>query len=208
MIKQQLRTGDVLDEQILALFRDIPRDDFVPNRFKSFAYADMQIELPHQQRMMTPLEEGLLLQSLQLQPHETVLEIGTGTGFLTALLSRLCQQVISVDYYADFTNTARSHLQNHNCHNVELITGNGYEGWLDKAPYDVIVFTGAKESLTETVRLQLLPGGRVFTLLGQSPVIVGQRHQLNTKGEWQSDVIFETNLPPLLSSVKSRHFVF
>ena len=99
MIKQQLRTGDVIDESILELFREIARDEFVPAKYKDFAYSDMQLELAHQQRMMTPLEEAKILQALNLTGNETVLEVGTGTGFLTALLSRRCKKLISVDNY-------------------------------------------------------------------------------------------------------------
>ena len=97
MVKQQLRTGDVLNSSILDLYTEIPREEFVPNQFKHFAYSDMQIDLAHEQRMMTPLEEAKLLQALDLRGNEVVLEVGTGTGFLTALLSRLCKKVISID---------------------------------------------------------------------------------------------------------------
>ena len=103
MIKQQLRTGNVLNESILALYEKFPRENFVPSLYSSMAYSDMQVPLAHGQCMMTPLEEGLILQALALKGHETVLEVGTGTGFFTALLSQLCKKVISVDYFSEFT---------------------------------------------------------------------------------------------------------
>lgn len=208
MIKQQLRTGDVLDETILNLYADIARDAFVPTRFKHVAYSDMQIELAHHQRMMTPLEEARILQALALKGHETVLEIGTGTGFFTALLSRLCKKVISVDYYADFTTHARRHLDEYHCINVELFTGDGHLGWLDNAPYDAIVFTGALPYLTDTHRLQLLPGGKLVAMIGTAPVMQAQLHTLDQQGTWHETLLFETNVPSLIDKSKSAVFVF
>ena len=168
----------------------------------------MQIALPHDQRMLTPLEEGLLLQALALKGHEVVLEVGTGTGFLTALLSRLCKKVISIDYYADFTTSARRHLDEYKCNNVELLTGDASGGWLDKAPYDAIVITGAIESLSESQRLQLLPGGKLFAIIGKEPVMQGQLHSLDHNKLWQKEVLFETNIPPLINKIKVNDFVF
>ena len=208
MVKQQLRTGDVLNETILALYNEIARDEFVPNQFKHFAYSDMQIDLPHHQRMMTPLEEAKLLQALALRGGEVVLEVGTGTGFLTALLSRLCKKVISVDYYPDFTLQARRLLTEHQRANVELVTGDGSQGWLDLAPFDVIVFTGAMEQLTDIQRLQLLPGGKLFAIIGKQPVMQGQLHTLDHNGHWTRQVVFETCIPPLVDQLKYTNFDF
>ena len=208
MIKQQLRTGDVLRDAILELYQEIRREEFVPESYKHFAYSDMQITLPHQQRMMTPLEEAKLVQTLALQGHEVVLEIGTGTGFLTALLSQLCKKVISIDYYADFTNQAKQTLSNHGCKNVELHTGDACRGWIESAPYDVIVFTGSLENLEEVHRLQLLPGGKLFALIGKEPIMQGQLHTLDHLGNWHMDIIFETNIPPLIDKLKTKDFVF
>lgn len=208
MVKQQLRTGEVLDETILSLFETMPRHEFLPPNLQSFAYCDLQIELPHKQRMMTPLEEGKLLQALALKKTETVLEVGTGTGFLTALLSKLCKQVISIDYFPDFTEAAKKKLANHHCTNVELLTGDASRGWLEKAPYEVIVFTGSLEELEETQRLQLLPGGRLFAVIGKEPVMQGQVHHLDHNGNWHSQLIFETNIPPLINPLKPKDFVF
>lgn len=208
MVKQQLRTGNVVDGRILSLFESTPRGEFLPVKFRDFAYSDMQIPLAHEQCMMTPLEEALLLQSLELKGHEVVLEIGTGTGFLTKLLSKLCKKVISVDYYADFTSSARQKLTKHQCSNVELYTGDGSQGWLDAAPYDVIIFSGALDKLTEIIRLQLAPGGKLFAIIGTNPVMQAQLHTLDIDGEWHERVIFETCLPPLIDHSKPKHFIF
>ncbi len=208
MITQQLRTGHVLDEQILTLFNEIPRHNFVPNHLQHFAYSDMQIELPHQQRMMTPLEEALLLQALKLSGSETVLEVGTGSGFLTALLSRLSKKVVSVDYFQDLTLSATNHLRQHECNHVELFTGDACQGWFDQAPYDVIVLTGAVDAITETHKLQVLPGGKLFAIVGKSPIMQGQLHRLSHDNTWSVDVVFETCLPPLIDPLKRTDFIF
>lgn len=208
MIKQQLRTGDVLNDKILDLYTQIPRDEFVPELMRNFAWSDSQIPLAHGQRMLAPLEEGRILQALNLQGHETVLEVGTGTGFFTALLSRLCQKVISIDYYQDFTQAARAKLAQYHCDNVELITGDGCRGWLDKAPYDVIVMTGAIDAITETHRLQVLPGGKLCAIVGREPVMQCLLLTLDHNNNWTETVLFETCVPALINKLKPKEFQF
>lgn len=208
MVKQQLRTGNVLNEVILDLFEQVPRHHFVPEEFAPFAYSDMQIPLGHGQRMLTPLEEGSILQALDLQGHETVLEIGTGSGFFTALLSKLCRTVVSIDFFAEFTKNAASKLQAHRCDNVELITGDACRGYLEKAPFDVIVYTGAVEQLTDIQKLQVVPGGKLFAILGNFPVMQAYLYELNHKEEWQEQFLFETEIPHLLDALKTKAFVF
>ncbi|VEG92410.1 protein-L-isoaspartate O-methyltransferase family protein [Legionella spiritensis] len=208
MVKQQLRTGDVLDETILELYDKIPRHDFVPATMRDFAYSDMQIPLGYGERMMTPLEEGKILQALALNGHETVLEVGTGSGYLTALLSRLSHKVISIDYYADFTGNARKNLEQHQCNNVELLTGDGCRGWLDKAPFEVMILTGAVETITETHRLQILPGGKLCAIVGKDPVMQCKLFSLDFQGNWEETVLFDTNIPPLIDKLKPKEFVF
>lgn len=208
MIKQQLRTGDVLDEKILKLFDQFPRHEFVPETYADFAYSDMQIPLAHGQRMMTPLEEGQLLQSLELTGKEVVLEVGTGSGYFTTLLSALCKKVISLDYFEDFTKKAGQKLEQHGRSNVQLITGDACRGWLELAPYDRVIFTGAIEALTETHRLQVLPGGKLFAIVGKAPVMQGQLHALDHEGNWTKTIIFETELPALINKLKPKEFIF
>lgn len=208
MIKQQLRTNLVLDETILDLYNQVPRHDFLPPHLAPFAYSDMQIPLAHNQRMLTPLEEALILQALALKGHETVLEIGTGTGFFTALLSKLCKKVISVDYYPEFTTMAAAHLKAHHCDNVQLITGDGCRGWIEQAPYDVVVFTGSLEMLTKTHQLQVVPGGKMFAFIGKSPRVQGRLFQLDHHENWHESLVFETDIPPLVDLLKPKEFVF
>lgn len=208
MVKQQLRTGDVLDEAILDLYRDIPRELFVPKKYQSFAYSDIQIPLAHDQRMLTPLEEGKILQALDLQGTETVLEIGTGTGYFTALLSKLAKRVVSVEYFDNLMAQAENNLSQISCNNITLCCGDGYNGWLDEAPYDVIVINGGIESLTEMHRLQVLPGGKLFAIVGVPPVMQGQLHRLDHQENWSMTLLFETNTPLLINKLRRERFQF
>lgn len=203
MIKQQLRTNGVLSENILSLYDKIPRDAFVPQALSHVAYSDSHLPLPHDECMMTPLEEGQILESLSLTGNEHVLEIGTGTGFLTTLLSHLAKHVTSIDYYADFTEAAEKRLRTHGTHNTTLITGDASLGWLDKAPYDVVVYTGALEKLSDMHKLQVVPGGKLFAVTGEAPAMRGELHELDRNGGWHSTLIFETVLPLLVSPAMS-----
>lgn len=208
LIKQQLRTGGVLNEDILALYQDIPRHEFVPSQFQPFAYSDLQIRLPHDQRMMTPLEEAITLQALKLNGTETILEIGTGTGFFTALLSRLCKKVISIDYFENFTQSAETRLKQFECNNVELFTGDACHGWSEAAPYDVIIYTGAIQSLTDTERLQLTPNGKLFAISGNEPAMKAYIHHLDNQGKWTIELMFETCLPYIIDPNRHSSFTF
>ena len=209
MIKQQLRTNGVLSEKILDLYEKLPRHEFVPGHFKHFAYSDLQIELSHEQRMMTPVEEVSILQALNLNGKETVLEIGTGSGFLTALLSQLAKKVISVEYFQDMTTLAAEKLKKYECNNVELLTSDASRGFFEKAPYDVIIITSAIEDLSDTLKLQVAPMGKLFAIIGEKPLMQGRLYQLDSDSKWSYKILFETCLPMLIdkSSLK-EHFVF
>ncbi len=200
MIKQQLRTGDITDTHVLSLYDKIPRDLFVPEVLQNVAYSDLQLALPHNQRMMTPLEEATILQALALKGNEQVLEIGTGSGFFTALLSHSAAHVTSIDYYPEFTEQAQKKLNIHGMGNITLITGDASQGWLDKAPYDVVVYTGAIPKLHDMQRLQVVPGGKLFTVTGISPVMQGELHILSHDEVWQTKKLFETELPLLINN--------
>jgi protein-L-isoaspartate(D-aspartate) O-methyltransferase len=208
MVKQQLRTNDVLNESILHLYDLVPRHQFVPEQYAAFAYSDMQIPLGHGQKMLTPLEESIILQALELTGKETILEVGTGSGFFTALLSKLCKKVISIDCFADFTSAAASKLKAHHCDNVELITGDASRGWLEKAPYDVVIFTGAFERITQTQKLQILPGGKLVSIEGKSPIMQARLYALDHEAVWTESLLFETEIPPLIDHLKPKEFVF
>ncbi|MDX2345825.1 MAG: protein-L-isoaspartate O-methyltransferase [Legionella sp.] len=209
MIKQQLRTGNITDKRVLALYDKLPRDLFVPEALQPVAYSDLQLPLAHNERMMTPLEEATILQALALKGDEHVLEIGTGSGFLTALLSHSAKKVTSIDCYAEFTEAAEKKLNRHGNGNITLITGDASKGWVDKAPYDVVVYTGALKKLNKMHRLQVIPGGKLFAVIGESPVMQGELHTLSHDEIWQTQSLFETELPVLINqALPAEHFVF
>lgn len=208
MVKQQLRTGDVLNEKILELYNIVPRESFVPANMREFAYSDMQIPLPNHQRMFTPLEEGTILQALQLQGTETVLEVGTGSGYLTALLSKLAKKVISIEYFQDLSEAAAKKLAEHECNNVELITGDAARGWVERAPYDVVIMGGAIEFVGKTLQLQVIPGGKLITILGKEPLMQCVMFSLSHDEKWQQEFLFETYVPELIDKLKPKEFVF
>lgn len=208
MIKQQLRTNDVLDDDLLRLIASIPREEFVPPEYRAFAFADMHIPIGHDQVMMTPVEESQLLVSMNIRPTDTVLEIGTGTGYLTSLLAKLAKRVITIDYYSDFTEAARRRLTALDIENVQFITGDACRGWLDLAPYDVIISTGGHKRLPSLFVPQLTPQGRMFAIVGQAPVMTGERCSLDANGHWQKSMVFETCLPLLIDRGDKGDFVF
>lgn len=214
MIKQQLRTCDVVDEEVLALLKNTPREHFVPAVYQAFAFADMNIPIGHGQVMMTPLEEAKIIQALHIQPKETVLEVGTGTGYMTALLAQLAKEVISVEYFADFCQQARIKIKQ--CHlenKAKILKGDASKGWPTMAPYDVIVMTGSIPILPEDLKSQLKEGGRLFAIVGVEPsmeALVVERSLKTSAGaqQWSVENLFETELPSLINAITKESFVF
>ncbi|MDR9437664.1 MAG: protein-L-isoaspartate O-methyltransferase, partial [Thiohalophilus sp.] len=143
MIEQQIRPWEVLDQQVLDLLIEVPREDFVPPEFRKLAFTDMNIPLGHDEVMMSPKFEARMLQGLTVRPDDTILEVGTGSGYVTALLARLGKHVYSVDLHGDFVEAAQAKLNAHNIHNVTLDVGDAAHGWDKHAPYDVICITGS-----------------------------------------------------------------
>lgn len=208
LIKQQLRTAEILDHKVLDLYSSLDRSQFVPKLYSDFAYSDQQIPLPHDQCMLTPVEEGKILQSLNLSGCETVLEIGTGSGFLTALLAKSAKKVVSIEYFTDLTKQAELNLAPLNQDNIELITGDAAKGWLDGAPYDAVVMTAAVDRLEQSHRLQVMPGGKLFAIVGRAPIMYGQMHYLSHDEKWSMEELFETNVPTMIDKSKPKEFVF
>ena len=208
MIKQQLRTGNIFDKKILDLYQSLPRDEYTPLSYRKFAYSDMQIPIAQQQSMLTPLEEAAILQALQLQGHETIVEIGTGTGFFSSLLSNFAKRVISVDCFEEFTLQAKKTCLAHGRTNIEFITGDGHNGWVNLAPYDVIILTGGIPNLTEVLKLQLCLGGKLFAIVGNRPAMAGNLYRVDHENRWTQDLIFETDTPMLIENSHQQRFVF
>ena len=208
MIEQQIRTWDVLDQDILDLIDSVPRDPFVPAEYRNVAYSDMQIPLGRDQVMMHPRVEARMLQALDVQPHEKVLEIGTGSGYVTALLSRLAEQVNSVEYIPEFKLEAAQRLAAHGCDNVQLEVGDAAQGWERHGPYDIIAITGSLPVLPEAFRQQLNIGGRLFAIVGDDPVMEAELITRVGEEDFVSESLFETSLPPLINAAQPERFTF
>ena len=208
MIEQQIRPWDVLDQRVLELIADLPRDAFVPPAYLSLAYADINIPLDHGQVMMAPKVEARMVQALNIQTTDTILEIGTGSGYVTALLARSGKQVYSVDIYPDFVEDARRKLADHGIGNVTLETGDAANGWDHHGPYNVIAVTGSMPVLPEALRQGLKIGGRLFVITGEAPVMEARLITRITEQEWIDKALFETVLPPLVNAPRVQRFIF
>ena len=207
MIKQQVRAWDVLDGAVLQGLKEVQRELFVTEAFASLAFADTEIPLPHGQSMMTPTVEGRLLQALQLGGDERVLEIGTGSGFLTACLAKLGGDVVSVDIFADFLETAQQRLADCEIENVTLHKMDATKE-LPEGNFDAIAVTGSLQSLDERLVTALNPGGRLFVVVGDAPAMSAMKITRSDDGGWQSDSLFETELKPLLNGALPPQFSF
>jgi len=208
MVVSQIRTGSVLDDRILELVGRGPRQDFVPDALRNLAFVDMQIPLGHGEVMMAPLVEARLLQELAIKPADKILEIGTGSGYMTWLLAQLGGKVHSVEIRAEFIDRASGRLAAHGARNVELEIGDGARGWDRHAPYDVILVTGSLPLLPEAFKKQLAAGGRLIAIVGQSPAMQAQRITRITESGFDTRGLFETDLPPLQNALAPSAFVF
>jgi protein-L-isoaspartate(D-aspartate) O-methyltransferase len=206
MIQQQIRPWEVLDERVLDLIDGLPREEFVPTAFRNLAFADINIPLAHEQVMMAPKLEGRVLQSLQVKPTDTVLEIGTGSGFLTALLAKCAKYVYTVDLYDEFAKTAQTLLGKLNISNVQYGVGNAIEGWKALPRYDVIVLTGSVPVLKPHFQEQLNIGGRLFVVKGEDPVMEAILITRISEQQWAVESLFETSIPTLVGAPTPKRF--
>lgn len=206
MVEQQVRPWDVLDARVLdVLAHQVRRDRYVGAEHAQLAYADLELPLAHGQRMMKPVVEGRVLQAVLAQAGESVLEIGTGSGFLAACLSRLAREVTSIELYDDLAATARERLQRDGFANVSVEVAEAISGYEPRREFDVIVLTGAVYSLPERVKQWLRPGGRLFAVIGESPVqqaIVFTRDGTSLR----ETSLFETDLAYLTNAAPPRRF--
>ena len=208
MVEQQIRTWDVLDQDVLDLLFKIRREDFVPESRLAMAFVDMEIPLGHGQAMWTPKLEARVIQELALRPTNRVLEIGTGSGYLTALLAAESAEVVSVDIVPEFTASATQRLRAHGVHNVTLHTGDAARDWPDEAGFDVIVMTGSTPLLSDAFSRRLKVGGRLFAIVGEAPVMQGLLFTCTAPGATRNVVLFETLVAPLLNAPHPVAFVF
>ncbi|MEX1081462.1 MAG: protein-L-isoaspartate O-methyltransferase [Halofilum sp. (in: g-proteobacteria)] len=210
MVEQQVRPWTVLDGDVLRVLRTLPREHFVPEMYRRLAYSDTRIPLGHGQSMMAPVVEGRMLQGLELHPDDQALEIGTGSGFLTAGLAQLARSVESVDIYEDFTRTAGERLRALDISNVTLATGDAAQGWENGRQYDAIVLTGAVPEVPESYRYALRPGGRLIAIIGDRDRPIMEAVQIVRTGaeEWSSESLLETWVEPLVNAARPARFQF
>ena len=208
MVEQQVRPWEVLDSRVLELLETTHREDFVPVRYRKMAFADFAVPLDHDQSMMKPVVEGRLLQSLELKEDETVLEIGTGSGFITACLAKMAKRVVSVDIHEQFTTEAEAKLKEKGIDNVELETGDAMSGWQPEQAHDVLVVTGSVDDVPDHFRGWVNPGGRMFVVCGDSPAMEAKLLTKLNATEWREESLFETDLPRLINAGKAPEFEF
>lgn len=207
MVEQQIRTWEVLDQQVLDLMTRVPREDFVPSAYRNLAFADTSIPLDHGQCMMLPRVEARMLQALQVEPRDRILEVGTGSGFVTALLARVGGHVTSVEIFDSLLHAARAKLEAHGIENIDLYSGDASRGWDRAAPYEVIAVTGSLPVLDESFQNNLAVGGRLFVVVGREPAMEALLITRTGETQWATESLFETVLPPLVGVRQPERFV-
>ena len=209
MIEQQIRPWDVLDSAVLETMKSIPRENFVPSLQRSFAFADIEIPLGHGESMMYPRMEGRLLQSLAVQPTDTCLEIGTGSGYLAACLAALSKYVYSVDIYEDFVQSAQNNLDALGVSNVSLMVGDAAEDWKEQPNlYNIIAITASMPTYNDKYEKKLKVGGRMFVVVGTN-IMKAMLITRETPSEFSRVELFEADLKPLVGTEqKINNFVF
>jgi len=211
MIEQQIRTWDVLDLDVLNLLTVVKREAFVPAAYKNLAFMDTQIPLGNGEFMFTPKLEARILQEVAVKKHENVLEIGAGSGYMAALLAHKGRHVTTVEIDPELKAFAEHNLSNYGITNVDVVLGNGAQGWPKngtEALYDVIVISASLPTLPDVFLKQVKVGGRVFAIVGESPVMCAEVITRVSDTAYNTVKVFETDVKPLREIQASSHFVF
>jgi protein-L-isoaspartate(D-aspartate) O-methyltransferase len=207
MVEQQIRTWDVLDQDVLDLLFTVRREDYVPPAYRSLAFADLELPLPGGARMLQPKLEARVLQTLKLRRGESVLEIGTGSGYFTALLAASGTDVTTVEIDPALAAAARAKLARYGFTSVRLEVGDGARGWGHDL-YDAIVLTGSTPLLPERFLAQLKPNGRVFAIVGEAPAMTARLVAWTAPGSRVTTDLFETVVAPLKNAATPSRFRF
>ncbi|MEO8677333.1 MAG: protein-L-isoaspartate O-methyltransferase [Casimicrobiaceae bacterium] len=207
MVEQQIRTWEVLDPEILDLLFTVRREEFVPAAYRMLAFADLEIPMPGGERMWTPKMEARVVQELKLMPGESVLEIGTGSGYLTALMASRNARVTSVEIDAGLAAEAKDRLTRAGLTALELVVGDAARGW-GTLSYDAIVLTGSTPILPDSMVAQLKPGGRVFAVVGEAPAMTARMVRWVAPGSVTEQDLFETVIAPLRNAAAPSRFRF
>ena len=208
MVEQQIRPWEVLDSKVLSLLETIHREDFVPVQCRKLAFADLAVPLACGQFMMRPKIEARMLQALNLREDESVLEIGTGSGFVTACLAALAKCVVSVELFEELHQQASLELQDKGISNAELFLGDVMGGWQPEQAHDVVVVTGSIPEVLEQFKGWVNPGGRLFIVTGDSPAMEARLLTRLDVTEWAEESLFETDLPRLVHAEPPPEFEF
>ncbi|TCV92155.1 protein-L-isoaspartate(D-aspartate) O-methyltransferase [Luteibacter rhizovicinus] len=207
MVENQVRPWEVLDFRVLDALSHVRREDYVAAGHRNMAFADLTLPLGHGEVMMKPVVEGRVLQALELQPTDEVLEIGTGSGFLTACMAHLSQRVTTIDMHADFVETARERLGRAGFANVRFDVAEAVNGYTPNAVFDAIVVTGAMHVVPEKFVRWLKVGGRMFVVRGDSPAQTAVLLTHEGDGRYREESLFETDLPYLAHAAPVKRFV-
>ena len=208
MIESQIRTWEVLDQRILDTLFSVKREEYVPEKWRPLAFVDMEIPLGQGEVMLAPKLEARMLQELTLKPGDRVLEVGTGSGYMTALLAALAGHVYSVELRPEFSEAARAKLAGHEVRNVTLEVGDAGRGWPRHAPYDAILLTGSVPILPPELQTQLRPQGRLVAVVGTPPVMTARLLTHIADGAYNDIGLFETCIAPLRNVPQPERFVF
>jgi protein-L-isoaspartate(D-aspartate) O-methyltransferase len=208
MIEQQIRPCEVLEGRILELLKNVRRENFVPNGMKQLAFADMEIPLGHGVSMWQPKLEARTVQELRLTRSDEVLEVGTGSGYLTALLAALAGHVMSVEIVPELSASAKLKLTSNRHDNITFETGDASHGWGKGTSYDVIVLTGSTPVLPEGFQNSLKVGGRLFAIVGDAPVMEAKLITRVAPDTFETINIMEACVAPLQNAEQPKRFVF
>jgi protein-L-isoaspartate(D-aspartate) O-methyltransferase len=207
MIEQQVRAWAVLDLRVLEAMERVPREEFAPPAYRELAFADMNVPLGHGQSMLAPKLEGRILQALALTPDDTVLEVGTGSGYFAACLGALARSVKSIEIHPELAASARANLARSDVHNVTVEAADAFA--IDNtARYDAVVLTGSLPVYDARFESWLAIGGRLFVVVGHGTVMEARRLTLAGPGEWLQESLFETVMDPLRHAAEPPKFVF
>jgi len=208
MVEQQIRTWEVLDQDVLDLLYVVPREEFVATEHRALAFSDLQLPLGEGERMWEPKLEARVLQELDVRKADRVLEVGTGSGYLTALLAHRAAHVYSVELKPALAAFGRRNLERHGASNITLDGGDAAHGWERHAPYHVIVLTGSTPVLPRAFLDQLEVGGRLFAVVGEPPVMTARLVTCTAPGAFNNFDLFETVVAPLTNAEQPSRFRF
>ncbi len=208
MVEQQVRTWDVLDPRVLEVLSEVPREDFVPSRYRRMAFADLRLPIGNGQVMMKPLEEGRMLQALEIEPGQQVLEVGTGSGFVAACLSWLGADVLSLEIHDELAKSAAKRLKRNGFGSVEVRRADALGELEGDAMFDVVVVTGSAAGIPETLQQRIRAGGRIFGVRGHSPAMEAVCLRRIGEQRWHAESLFETDLPRLVGAEDQPVFEF